>query len=153
MLATVTASSGSLVDIDQTLFIQLGVFLVMFLLLRTLLFKPVLGLIEARRRATDGRRVEAHALEEEAKQLSDEVERKLRKARKEAKAERKKLLDEARASERDIISNARSSAHALMEEAQKKAESEALQVAAELKGQTKTLAESVAHKALGRPVQ
>ncbi len=153
MLATVTASSGSLVDIDATLFIQLGLFLLMFILLRSLLFKPVLGLIEARRQATEGRRAQALSLLEEASRLSEEVEEKLQKARKEAKSDRKQLLDEARSSERDIMSNARSSAHALMEESQKKAESEARHVVAELEAQTRSLAKSVAHKALGRPIQ
>ena len=50
----VLLSSGPILDIDATLFVYLGVFLLLFLILRALVFRPMMALFDERERAIDG---------------------------------------------------------------------------------------------------
>ena len=147
---TIYLSSGSIVDVDATLFIQLGVFLVMIVLLRKLLFGPVIRLVEARFEATDGALSAAKALEEEAGRLRAEFDESLREVRTRALAEREAMVDAARVKEREIIRKARDDAHAMLVEMREKAEKEAKSARAELAGQVDALAAAVGRKVLGR---
>ena len=70
---TIHLSSGSLVDIDATLLIQLGVFIVMIGLLKKLLFGPVIRLVEARFDATEGALSAAKELEVSSKHSMETV--------------------------------------------------------------------------------
>ncbi|MBI4745698.1 MAG: hypothetical protein HY786_03945, partial [Deltaproteobacteria bacterium] len=64
--ATVLASARSIVDIDATVLVELGLFLLCFLALRSLVFKPLLRLVDERRAQTQGAREEARKFEAEA---------------------------------------------------------------------------------------
>ena len=104
------ASSGSLVDLDATYLIQLGIFLVVFLLLRSLLFRPVIRLIEARHDATVVAQQDATKFETEALELEEEVASKLTKIRAEASTEREHLVEAARRRERELLAKTRDDA-------------------------------------------
>lgn len=97
------AAGGSLVDLDATVFIQLGIFALLFFLLRPLLFQPVLRLLEARRVAIAGATKEAAQLQAKAADMSASIAASLDEAREDAKAARAKIIEEARRRSVDII--------------------------------------------------
>ncbi len=68
-------SGGSLVDIDGTLFIQLALFLCMFVFLYLALFRPMIRLIEARRDAIEGTRGRAQDMMREAETFTKEIQK------------------------------------------------------------------------------
>src|SRR5688572_33239449 len=90
-----------------TLLIQLGIFLASWLVLHTLVFKPYVALIEARRSKTTGLVERAAKAKSRAAQLQAQYEQLMKEERKKVTAwtdaERKKVGD----AERDIISAAR----------------------------------------------
>jgi F-type H+-transporting ATPase subunit b len=94
------AASGSIVDIDGTFFVQLGLFMIVSLVLYAFLVRPVVRLIEARREATEGTRERAGGMAEEAAALSREVDGQLLDIRAAANAERIRFIEEARRRER-----------------------------------------------------
>ncbi len=149
---TMFASSGSLVDLDSTIFIQLAVFLFIFIILRSLLFKPIARLIEARHQATEVTRSDAEAIEREATQLNEEVTARLAKVRAEATAERSRLEEQARQQQRELVINAREEAHKLAEETREQMDRQAAEAKQYLQNEIGQIASLVAHKALGRTV-
>ncbi len=139
-----------MVDIDATLFIQLGVFLFMLLVLRTLLFKPVIRLIEARQEATEGAIEAARILEGEAETLNRESTARLDEVRSTAGAERERLVSGARAREREIMEAARAEAHGIVMTMRKETEKVAEETRRRLADDVEAIASMVATKALGR---
>ena len=150
MFSTITASSGSLVDIDATLLIQLGLFLFMLLVLTHLVFKPVIALIEARREATEGMMASAVALEKEAATLNASVSEKLQESRKEAVKEREKRLFDATLREREIMTKAREEAHEKITSMKQRAVSDLSDTRAKLISETAMYVSEVTAKILGR---
>ena len=78
------ASSAPLIDIDLTVFIQFGLFLVMLAVSNKLLFKPYLALRERRAEGIEGARAEADRMTAEADAKLAEYERQLATARTQA---------------------------------------------------------------------
>lgn len=146
------AAGGSMVDLDATYFIQLGVFLVTFLLLYLVLFRPMIRLIEGRRAATEGTRNEAQSLGEEAAKLQADVARRLEEVRASTQAERIKMVDEVRQVERDRLAEARETAHAEIERAHEEMTRAGAAVRSELENEVGALATSVATQVLGRSI-
>ncbi|MDJ0761880.1 MAG: ATP synthase F0 subunit B [Myxococcota bacterium] len=152
MPVSVIAAGGSIVDLDATLLIQLVIFLLVFLVLKQFLFRPVIDLIEARRKATQGTRSEATALEEEAGRLSDDVEKRLAEIRAEAGREREQMLEEAKRRERDIVTKARDDARNVVVQAKEEAVAQGETVREALKQEIVPLASAVTTKVVGRQI-
>src|SRR5207344_235341 len=74
-------SGGSPVDLDASLFVQLGIFVVAFFMLRALVFKPVMKLFDARVEAMEGSKQEAAAMEQDAVAKREAFEGELRAVR------------------------------------------------------------------------
>jgi F-type H+-transporting ATPase subunit b len=147
---TVILASGSLVDIDGTLFIQLGIFLFMLVVLRTLLFKPVIRLIEARHEATVGTMKTAADLQKEAAALTADVTAKLLKVRAEASADRTATVDRAKRTEREIVTAAKEKTHGVMTQMRAQAATEMKETQNKLEQETRTMAALLAEKVLDR---
>ena len=141
-----------MVDLDATYFIQLGVFLVTFLLLYLVLFRPMIRLIEGRRAATEGTRNEAQSLREQVDELEADVARRLGEVREHASAERIKMVDEVRQAERDRLAEAREAARVEMERAHETMTRSGEAVRAELANEVGALASAVATQVLGRAI-
>lgn len=150
MFSTVTASSGSLVDIDATLFIQLGLFLFMLFVLTHLVFKPAIALIEARREATEGMMSTTNEIEKEAAALNASISEKLQESRRGAIKERESLIFDATQKEREILAKAREEAHAHITSMKQRAVSDLSDTKAKLISETATYVTEVTTKMLGR---
>ena len=149
---SIVAAGGSLIDLDATFFIQLGIFLVVFLLMRSLLFRPVIQLIEKRREVTVGKREEAEKFERESAALQEEFDRQMAEIRSSAGAEKERVVEQARRQERDILLAAREDSRSIVEDAKKDASKQAEKVSEEIRGEIDSLAGAVASRILGRQV-
>ena len=146
-------SFGALVDLDMTIVIQFVIFLLMFLLLRSLLFKPTLRLIQARYEATTGTRNKAKDLLKEVEILNEDIEQQMQGVRASAATERSRLIEKARTQGRDLFSGARTECHELTNTANAEAKLEADAVAGSLKSEIPSLARMAAGAVLGRDIE
>jgi F-type H+-transporting ATPase subunit b len=146
------SGGGSLVDLDGTFFIQLGLFLVTFVFLYAALFRPVIRLIEARREATDGTKARAEAMRLEAIDIADEVHRQVQDIRTSATGERERMVEQARRRERDLMLAAREESRRTIEHARTELEQAGARLRRELEAEVESLAASVGERILGRSV-
>jgi F-type H+-transporting ATPase subunit b len=148
----VAASEHPLIDIDLTVLLQFGLFLVMFFAASALLFKPYLRLREQRAAGIDGARGEAERMTAEADAKLATYEKDLAVARARSAEETRKVRAEAAAHEREVTEKARSQAAAALAAAQTKVRSQTEAARAELMPQADALARKVASRLLGREV-
>lgn len=149
---TVLLSSAPILDVDATLLIYVGVFFVLFFLLRSLVFRPTMELFDERERAIDGARVEARQLEGEAESKLASFEEQMAKMRAEATAERERLRAEGTRLERTLIEKVRAETDRMVRDAEKHMAEEAARVRADIAARTPVLAREIAAKLLGREV-
>lgn len=147
---SIVISGGSIIDLDATLFVQVTVFFLVFLVLRRLLFRPVLRLLDARHEATEGTRIKAAELSAQAKTLLDEYGRQILDIRSAAHGERERMIEQARLREREILAATREEARSFAQKARRDAGVRADEVRAQLLAESGALAELVAAKVLGR---
>ena len=152
-LLSVVLSEGSIIDLDGTLLVQLGIFLVLFFVLRALVFKPMTSLFAAREEAIDGAREEARRMEREAKEQSGGFDEAIRRVRTEAGEQRDKLRADGLQIERAMLDTVKDETGRLLEDASVKLEAERETVRRTMAAQTPALARAVASKLLGREVQ
>ncbi len=146
-------AEGSIVDLDGTVFVQLGLFFIAFLVLYALVFRPMVALLDAREQAIDGAKEEAKELEADvgAKQATFEAE--LRRVRASSSEERDRLRGEGQELERKLLEQVRGETQALVNDARARLDSEARVARAELSAQNGELAREIASRVLGREVQ
>jgi len=149
----VLLSGGSIIDLDGTVFVQLGMFFVAFLVLYALVFKPMVAVLEAREQAIDGARDEAKHLEHEVKEKQATFEAELRKVRGSAGEERERLRAEGLELERKLLDSVRGETATLVRDAGERLQVEAKRVRAELSHSQSELAREIASKVIGREVQ
>jgi F-type H+-transporting ATPase subunit b len=152
-LLSVLLSEGSIIDLDGTILVQLGIFLVLFFILRSLVFKPMTSLFAAREEAIDGAREEARRMEREAKEQSGGFDEAIRRVRTEAGEQRDKLRADGLALERTMLGAVKDETTRALEDARVKLESERDAARRAMAAQTPVLARAIASKLLGREVQ
>ena len=146
------AHEPQLIDVDHTIFVQLGIFLVLFLILSKFLWKPYLRVRTERVARVEGYREEAARLEADAEQRLARADVQLAEARRvgageravargEAHAREQTLLAEANAAAQRKLAEARTRLNAVVDAERKKLAADASQVAA-----------AAARKILGREV-
>ena len=144
------ASGGSLVDLDGTFFIQMGIFFVMFIFLHFALFKPVMRMIAARREATEGTTEKAFRLKDDAEKLTRDVDAKLAEVRIAAAAERNLIIEFARDNERDVLGAAQEAVRKDVTAARERMKTSAQNVKAQLTAELGQLADAVTSRMIGR---
>jgi F-type H+-transporting ATPase subunit b len=145
-------AAGSMIDLDGTFFVQLGIFTVASIVLYVLLVRPVVRLIEARRDATEGTAERAGRMSEEAATLKRDVERQVLDIRTAANAERLRFIEEARRQEREILDRARVESRRAIETSRAQMMKSAAEARAGLQREVDGLASVVAARVLGRPL-
>jgi F-type H+-transporting ATPase subunit b len=147
------ASEGGVeVDFDASLLVQMGLFLVLMLALKPLLFDPMLRLFEERERRIEGAKVQARHIDEKSAGALTEYETKMAAARASANAEGDKVRPEGAKAESELLAKVRATTAAALEEGKSKAQQEAAQVRATLKTEAQGLARDLASRVLGREV-
>ena len=146
------AASESLpvVDIDNTIFIQAILFLVLFVVLQSLLFKPWLE-VKARRAAKIGGAIEdAKSFRSAADSAATDYETRLSKARDAAMSLRSERRRDAEGEEATIVGAARTEASTGLEARKLVLSQEADKARGELSGRVAPLADEIVVKILGR---
>jgi F-type H+-transporting ATPase subunit b len=146
------SGGGSVIDLDASIFIQLGIFFAAFFILKTLVFGPVMALFDAREAATTGAKQDALRMEEEAAQKRAHFEGELRKVRAAAAEDREKLRNEALKLARELTDKARFEANAAQKSAKARLDQEASGVRERALRDVPQLARDIASKLLGRSV-
>jgi F-type H+-transporting ATPase subunit b len=143
-------SGGSVVDLDATVLFQLAAFLLLFVVLRSLLFKPMAALLQERERCTEGDVKEAHRRQAEAEQKMAEYARKLDRIRAKASEEREVLRAEGRTREQEVLAAARREAADLIQKGRESMTRQVAQAREVLDRDIQTLGREIAGRILGR---
>lgn len=143
-------TGGAIIDLDGTIVFQLVTFVLVFLVLRSFVFKPMLALFDAREKAIDGAKLAAKNLESGADTALQTFEAKMKEAKIEAAAERDRLRADGHLLERDLLAKARVDADKTLADATKSMNEQAQAVRAHMKTSLPALAGQIAEKLLGR---
>jgi F-type H+-transporting ATPase subunit b len=149
----VLLSGGSIIDLDGTVFVQIGLFFLAFFVLRGLVFKPMLAVLDAREEAIDGAKEHAKRLDIEVKEKQASFEAELRKVRSASSEERDRLRAEAMEIERNLLEKVRVETQRVITESKQRVDAEAQLARQTLAAQRPELAREIASKVLGREVQ
>jgi len=146
------ASGGALIDIDSTLFIQLGLFALFAFVATRALFRPYLRMREEREAGIEGARAEATRLGAEADARLQDYQDKLAAARARAQNEQRRIRAEAAGHERELTEKARKEGVHSIDEARAQLTTERQAAQKELLPRAEVIARQVATKLLGREV-
>ncbi|MDH3201266.1 MAG: ATP synthase F0 subunit B [Myxococcales bacterium] len=152
VLFTALLSEGSIIDLDGTIWIQLGIFAVAFLVFRPLIFRPMIALFEARENAIEGAKLEALRLQDEAAAESEEFEEEMRRIRLQAGEERDRLRAEGKRLERTLLDRVRDETNKQLADADAKLATESARLRSQLDQGISVLAKQIASKMLDREV-
>jgi F-type H+-transporting ATPase subunit b len=141
------------VDFDKTSLVVLVLFVALTLVLKPLLFDPILKLFEEREKLIDGAKMQARHIDEKSAGALARYEAEMAKARAEGSAEREKIRAEGQRREQEILAAVREHTARAVEDGKKAAHAEADQARAALKAQAPALAMELAARVLGREVR
>lgn len=108
--------AAALVDLDGTYFVQMTMFLVLYILLSQVFFKPYVRRLRLRDHAGHGLRERAKDALRRAKELDEDAERRLTGAKQAAVLERRRLADDGVALRDCIVTKERERAQARMDQ-------------------------------------
>ena len=151
--AALAPESPIKIDVDLTSIVVLVLFVGLTVILKPLLFDPMLKLFEEREKRIDGAKLEARKVDEKSATALAEYEKAMAKARAVAQAEREKILAEAVKREQEILARARSASAEALENGKRAVQEEANRARATLKADVGNVAAQVANRVLGRAVQ
>jgi F-type H+-transporting ATPase subunit b len=141
------------VDVDLTFVVQTVFFVALTLVLKPLLFDPMLKLFEEREKRIDGAKVQARKIDEKSATALADYEAQMGRARAAAGAERDKIRSEALKQEQEILGAVRASAAKALDDGKRAAQAEAQKARAALKTEATAMARELASRVLGREVQ
>jgi F-type H+-transporting ATPase subunit b len=144
---------GVTIDFDRTFVVQMVFFGVLILLLKPLLFDPVLKVFEEREKRTEGARAEAREMQEEAGELLTKYEQKMEQVNQVAAEERERIRTETAKLEAEILGEARTVAAGVVSEGRARIESEVSKIRFDLGRESEKLAQEIAQRVLGREVR
>lgn len=145
------AAGGVEVDVNFTLVLmQLGVVTVLMLVLKPVLFEPLLALFEEREKRIDGAKLEARKMDDQAAEMLRKYESEIEKVTRIAGEERDKVRAEAQRLEAQVLAEAREASAKLLEEGRKEIAAERAAAVAALSENEVALTRQIAGTVLGR---
>jgi F-type H+-transporting ATPase subunit b len=147
------ATGGVNVDFDLTFLAQFLLFTLFILVIKPLLFDPMLRVFEERERRTEGAKQKARAMDEKAGELLTKYEAELDKVRREANTERDRLRAETARIEAQIMAQARAETAKIIEDGKARIASEMESLRRELEASRPALASEIASRVLDREVK
>jgi F-type H+-transporting ATPase subunit b len=141
-----------LIDMDGTLFVQLGLFLLLWVVLWRFLFQPFLKVRDDRALGIEGSRKQAAEMEASAREAVKRYDEAFNRAKLRGAEERQKLRSEAAAHERQVLGAAREQAQRVLGAAREKIAADAGKARQQLDAQAGQIAKQVASRILGREV-
>jgi F-type H+-transporting ATPase subunit b len=141
-----------LIDLDATIFVQLGIFLLLLLILSRLLWRPYLRVRAERTSRVEGYREEAAKLEAEAAARLARAEAELAEARRVGSGERVVARAEAQAREQTLLAEANAAAQRELAEARNRLEAAMAAERGKVDAQAAEAGLEAARRILGREV-
>ena len=145
-------AGASVLDIDATMLIQMAIFFVAFFVLKRILFKPVMTVLEERRQRTSKMRDEAEKLRAEASGNLAECDRRLAEVRAEANSEKQKMKIAAWDAEQKMLEKVSREASELVEKSKQELKKDTQNLKQELSREIDTYAYAIASKVLDRDI-
>ena len=152
LLSAPESHEPQLLDVDLTILVQFGLFLLLLAVLSKLLWKPYLRVRDERVSRVDGYREEAVRLEAEAKDRLTRAEASLADARRLASGQRAVSRAEAQAREQTVLAEATAAAQRTLREARERLATSVDAERGKLRGVAADTAREAARKILGREV-
>jgi F-type H+-transporting ATPase subunit b len=152
LLTTVFLSDVSPIDLDASFLVQMASFFIAFFILKSLVFGPVMALMDEREAAMDGSRKQAAELERDADAMREKLESELRRVRKQGGEEREKLRTTTQKLARELTDGARREQSQALQHARERLDREATSVRVQTKTEVPELAQKIAERLLGRSV-
>lgn len=144
----VAMSGGVTLDFDNTVILQALLFTVLLLVLKPLLFDPMLRVFALREERTEGARATARELQERAGELLSEYERELGRVAQVAAEERERLRAETARLEAEILREAREATARILEQGRRRIEAEVNAVRFDLGRESERVAEDIVARLL-----
>jgi F-type H+-transporting ATPase subunit b len=151
--ANLFAAGGVNVDFDLTFLAQFLLFTMFVIVIKPLLFDPLLKVFEERERRTEGAKQKARVMDERAGELLQRYEAELDKVRREANVERDRLRAETARIEAQIMAEARAETARILESGKARIAGEVAEMKRELERGQPALAAEIATRILGRDVR
>lgn len=143
---------GVTVDLDLSLFVQLGFFLVLLLVLKPALFDPMMRLFEEREKRIEGTRHKATKVDEKSAKALAKAQAIVAKGRDAGAAERDALRAEGTKREAEMMNQVRAEAAATLERGRAQIGVEAKAARTQLATDVTSLGRDMASRVLGREV-
>src|SRR4051812_34106123 len=149
---TKAMAGGVPLDFDRTVLLQILVFAVLIVVLKPLLFDPVLKVFALREERTEGARATARELQEKAGELLQRYEKELERVHQVAAEEREILRSETSKLETQILSEAREVTTRMVEEGRRKIETEVNAIRFDLGKESERVAQMIVDRVSGQGV-
>jgi len=141
-----------MIDIDWTLYAQIVNFLILVFLLNMVLFKPIRGVLQARREAMVALETDVSGLSGQEKELRGNIDAELLAARKTGLGKRDMLKAEGSAQEASMLDAAKKEAEVQWVAMEKKIKDDLAAAQTALQPQVQSFAADLAAKILGRAI-
>jgi F-type H+-transporting ATPase subunit b len=138
---------------DLTLFVQMATFIALVFILNYLLYKPILSIIDRRKKQLDELENEIKLFKDSVTKKAAEYEEKLSKAKAGASELKKEIIAEGSKQAKSIVDAVRNEIPLMAQESQKKMDQEMQAARQILNTQSRKLSLEIAEKVLGRRVQ
>ena len=138
---------------DSTVFIQIINFLILIFVLNILLYKPILSIIERRKKQLTELENEIKLFNESVDKRAAEYEEKLKLAKANASELKKEIIKEGADQAKNIIDTVRNEIPLMTQEFEQKMDKEIQAARQILDSQSRKLSLEIAQKVMGRAVQ
>ncbi len=145
-------ASGSVVDLDGTMLIQWAIFLLFFLILRSIIWKPFLETIERRDEEIEGRKKQAIESEEQAKLREKSYQEQLRQVQTEAMESRALMLDSEKRRASQALDATRGDIARAAAEMRQELERQMMDARARMSSEAEAMARLACERILGRKI-
>ena len=142
-----------MISIDYTLWVQMGNFLLLMLILNLLLYKPILGIIDKRKKQLQDTEEEIKRLNQSVEERMAAYEEKLRQAKIDAVEKKQEIIKEGAERAKSIIDAAKGEIPGMMEKFHGEMNREVDEARRTLTNQSKKISVEIAEKLLGRSLQ
>lgn len=138
------------VDLDKSVFLQMILFAVLVMVMKPLLFDPMLTLFAAREAGTDGARSDAREMQEKAAELLRKYEAQVKGAHARASEAREASRRETAELEGRIVAEARRAADSILSEGQARIAAEIRTLEQDLERVRPEMIRAIGARVLGR---
>lgn len=141
-----------MISLDYSVVYQIVLFLVLWVILSKVLFRPYMSLLEERERKTTGAEHDLSELEYEAARLRAQYEEKIAQAQATGNAAKEAILQEARQQREGVLSQARQESMGILEGVRQELANQMQKERQLAAAEVRAIAQEMATKVLGRNV-